>query len=161
MERLPVEDVESNKFRGTKTRKDDTKVSREMVSSEKITVSRRDVTRADKTEKLKYPMELDIGRIVIEEIPEKEGEMSKLEVSQKDKAKPRRVGLTVMQDKVEEVPRTYGKEDVIKVGKSDKTEMGKVPVEPRKLEGRVTTYTDRVDGASMVVYMIYLSIFGI
>lgn len=151
IDRLSVEDVEIDKLREIKPRRDDTKVSREQVTTEKITVSRRDKTRAEDTEEPRYPKELDIGRIVIEEIPEMKEELPKREISRKKESKLRSTELTVTRREVDEVPRTNVKDDVIKIGKLDVTEIDKVHLESWRVNERVKAYTERVNGAHKVV----------
>ncbi len=64
-----------------KSRTDDTVTSDQKVTSEKITISRRDVTHIEETEKpTRYPKDFDIGRIVIEETPEENKELTKRDV---------------------------------------------------------------------------------
>ena len=151
IDRVHVEDVEFDELRRDKVRPrtDSAEVSRKQVSTEKVTVSRREITRAEETEKPKYLKDQDIGRIVIEEIPEKT-EVPKSDVSRKVAEKPKSAEVTVKRHEVEEVPRMHVKEDVIKVGQLDVTDLEKAPVESRRLEERVATYREKVEGARKV-----------
>lgn len=54
----------------TKARKDERIVSRREMATEKVYVTRRDRTRTEEIQQEKYPKEQDVGRIVVEEIPE-------------------------------------------------------------------------------------------
>ena len=53
-----------------KTRKDERIVSRREMATEKVYVTRIDRTRKEEIQQAKYPKEQDVGRIMIEEIPE-------------------------------------------------------------------------------------------
>lgn len=48
---------------------DDTETSREQVNAEKIAASERYTARLEDIEQLSYPRGIDVGRIVIEEVP--------------------------------------------------------------------------------------------
>ena len=136
-----------------KPRTDHTESYGKEVSSEKITVTRLDTTRTEETEKHEYPRELDIGRIIIEEIPDEKEEIpdEKEEIQKrKEIVKPGSTEMTVMRE-VKEVSRDRVTGDVVKVGKLDTTDTGKTPVESTRLEERVTSYKERVDGARKVL----------
>ena len=152
VDRLHVEDVDFDKVRQeeTKPRKDDTDVSRTQVTTEKIIVSRSDIAPTEDTEKPKYPKDLDIGRIVIEEIPAEKDETLKHDVLPKD-VKSKRTDVTVTRHEVEEFPRTFVEEDVIKVGKLDVTDVEKTLVESGRVGEKVAAYTERLKGARKVV----------
>ena len=152
IDRVHVEDVDIDKVRQeeTKPRKDDTEVSRTQVTTEKVTVSRSDIARSEDMEKPKYPKDLDIGRIVIEEIPVEKDESLKHEILPKD-LKSKSTDVTVTRHEVEEYPRTHVKEDVIKVGKLDVTDVEKTLVDSTPVAERVTAYKERLEGARKVV----------
>lgn len=149
IDRLHVKDVEFEKVRETKPRTDETEISCDTITSEKVTVSRRDITQAEETEKPRYPKDRDIGRIVIEEIPEQKEQIPMGRDVRKGDFKPSRTDLTVTRQ-VKDDSRKYIKEDVIKVGKLDVTELNKTPVESKQEEKRVATYTETVDGVHKV-----------
>lgn len=132
-------------------RTDDTKVSREHVTTEKVTVSRRDTTHSEQIAKPGHPKELDVGRIVIEEIPEEKEDIPKRKVTRKQEVKPR--STVVKRPDRPEVPKTQVKEDVVKVGKLDVDEFKETPLERRRVEERVATYKERVEGARKVLLM--------
>ena len=150
IDRLHVQDVGYDKVHETKPRTDETKISREHVTTEKVTVGRGDITHKEQTDKPKYPKEQDIGRIVIEEIPEKKEEIAKPAVLRKEVIKPKTTEVTVMRPKVEDTSSR-------KLGKLDLTEMEKAPVESKVVEERLKTYSEKVDGARKVVYVTNLN----
>ena len=133
-----------------KSRTDDTEVHQQQVTTEKISVSRRDITRMEGTEKPVYPKDLDIGRIVIEETPEDKDEIIKRGDFEKEHVRPKSTEVTVTKHEVEEHPKTYVTEDVIKVGKLDVTHLEKEIVEAKTVKERTKAYRDRVDGARKV-----------
>lgn len=149
---LDVKDVQYDQVRRdlSKPLRDDTEVSRTQVTTERVTVSRREITSAEEIDKPTHPKELDIGRIVIEEIPEEQEERSKRVVSRKEEIEPRSTEVTVTRRDVEEVPRRESREDVIKVGKLDVTDLEKTPMESRRVEERVTTSREKLDGPHKV-----------
>ena len=108
------------------------------------------------TEKPRYPKDLDVGRIVIEEIPEEKEKVPKREVPKKEQIRPKSIEVTqheveeATQHEVEEHPKTYVTEDVIKVGKLDVTHLEKEMVEAKTVQERIKIYKDRVDGARKV-----------
>ena len=95
------------------------------------------------TEKPKYPKDLDIGRIVIEEIPEEKEEMTKRDVVKRDEVKPRREDMETRYE-VEKIPRKQVQEDMVKVGRLDVTDYEKKTREFER-EERTTTYTERLE----------------
>ena len=108
------------------------------------------MTRVEKTEQPKYPKDLDVGRIVIEKIPEEREETPKHERVRQQR-RPKSTETTVTQREVKEYPKSYVSEDVIKVGKLDVTHVEKDVVEGTKLEQRIKTLEDRVDGTRKVL----------
>ena len=92
----------------------------------------------EETEKPRYPKDLDIGRIVIEEIPEEKEEVTKPDVVKRDEIRTRREDIDTHYE-IEEVPTKQVKEDVVKVGRLDITDYEKAP-----REERITTYTERL-----------------
>lgn len=123
---------------------DDT-ISRKQVATETVTVSRRDMTRAGETVKGKYPKEVDIGRIVIEEIPEEEL------VSQGAVKKKTESEVTATRQEVRDVPKTCEKEDTFKVGKLDLRDLEKEVVESTVTEERLVTRKDKIDHTDKIV----------
>jgi hypothetical protein len=116
---------------------EDTKSARAQVTTEKVTVSRRDVTQLEQMTERKYPKQ-DIGRIVIEEIPERKVEL-KRETPRREVVRKREPEIVATRHEV--VPREYVKEEVIKVRQSDFT-----PVTGKDIIQRI----DRVDGKEQV-----------
>ena len=125
-----------------KSRTDDTQVHQQQVTSEKITVSRKDITRMEETEKQRYPKDLDIGRIVIEEVPEDKDEVTERDFHRKDEVKRRHEDMETRYQ-VERGPKPQIKEDIIKVGKLDVRDYEKTPREFERVE-ESTTYTERM-----------------
>ena len=122
---------------------DETRVSQRQVTTEKVTVTRTDGSRTDEIERRRHPKDYDVGRIVIEEIPEEKEE--KPQVSRKIyEEKPRTTEVTVTMDDVKDVSKTYEKEDVVKVGRLDVHGLERTPEESRRPEERSLTKTERI-----------------
>ena len=114
-------------------------MSHQQVTSEKITVSRRDINRFEETDKQRYPKDLDIGRIVIDEIPEEKEEVMKPDAVKRDEIqRSRREDV----DTRYEVSKKQVKEDVVKVGRLDITDYEKTPRESQQVDERITTHTE-------------------
>ena len=101
------------------------------------------------TEKPKYPKDLDIGRIVIEEMPEGKEEVTKRDVVKRDEVKPRREDMETCYE-VEKIPRKQVQEDMVKVGRLDVTDYEETPREVER-EERTTTYTQRLEKGRKVM----------
>lgn len=94
----------------------------------------------EETERPRYPKDLHVGRIVIEEIPEEREKVASHDILKKDEVKPKH------EDKpyeVEKVPRAQVKEEVIKVGRLDITDYEKMQKGSERLEQRKTYFTER------------------
>ena len=141
-----IEDVlyYKEKLDETKPRMDETRVSRKGVETAKITVTRTDATRPEEIERPKYPREQEVGRIVIEEVPEEKEERPR-DIYRKYVEKPRTTEVTVTREDVSDVCKPYEKEDVVKVGKLDVHELDKTPMESRRVEERSPIRSERVD----------------
>ncbi|XP_028404537.1 trichohyalin-like [Dendronephthya gigantea] len=120
-----------------KSRTDDTEITQQRVTAEKITVSREDRTQIEETEKPRYPKDLDIGRIVIEEAPEEKEEILKRDVVRRDEVKPRREDMKTPYE-AEKVPGVQMREEIIRVGKLDVTEYEKTQKDSER------TYVERL-----------------
>ncbi|XP_028404780.1 glutactin-like [Dendronephthya gigantea] len=120
-----------------KSRTDDTEITQQRVTAEKITVSREDITQIEETEKPRYPKDLDIGRIVIEEAPEEKEEILKRDVVRRDEVKPRREDMKTPYE-AEKVPGVQMREEIIKVGKLDVTDYEKTQKDSER------TYVERL-----------------
>ena len=97
----------------------------------------------EETEKPKYTKDFDIGRIVIEEIPEETVEVTRRDIVKKDEVEPRRADKETRYE-IEQAPRTRAKDEVVKVGRLDITDYEKTQKESEKLEQRKTTDTERL-----------------
>ena len=139
-----IEDVHGYKDHRetTKPRVDETRVPERQFKTEKVTVTRTDGSRTDEIERRRHPKDYDVGRIVIEEIPEVKEE--KLQVNRKYEGKPRTTEVTVTMDDVKDVSKTYQKQDVVKVGRLDVHGLQKTPQESRRPEERSLTKTERI-----------------
>ena len=120
-----------------KSRADDTEISQQRVTAEKVTVSREDIPLMEETEKPRYPKDLDIGRIVIEETPEEKLEVLKRDVVKRDEVKPRREDMKSPYE-AEKFPGEQVKKEVIKVGKLDVTDYEKTQKDSER------TYIERL-----------------
>ena len=132
-----------------KPRTDDIEVSQQQVTSEKITISRRDITRLEETEKPRYPKDVDIGRIVIEEIPEEMGETTKRDMAKRDEVKPRQKDMETRYE-IERGPKPQ-KEEIVKVGKLDVTDYEKTSRASELVEERLTTSAERMPKDRQVI----------
>jgi hypothetical protein len=94
----------------------------------------------EETVKPRYPKDLDIGRIVIAEIPE-EKEVTKRNVVKRDEVKPRREDMETRYE-VEKNARKQVQEDVVNVGRLDITDYEKT-ARQSEVEAR-STYTERL-----------------
>ena len=122
---------------------DETRVSQRQVTTEKVTVTRTDGSRTDEIERRRHPKDYDVGRIVIEEIPEEKEEKPQV-YRKKYEEKPRTTEVTVTMDDVKDVSKTYEKEDVVKVGRLDVHGLERTPEESRRPEERSLTKTERI-----------------
>ena len=120
------------------SRTDDTRTSSEEITAEKITVSRKDTTLMEEIEKPRYPKHLDVGRIVIEEIPEEKKEVTKRDDFKRDEVKPRLDKDTTTLYQVGKDTKQHVKEDVIEVGKLDITDYEKTQKESERVRERTT-----------------------
>jgi hypothetical protein len=107
----------------------------------------------EETEKPKYPRDYDIGRIVIEEVPEEKSDVTERGIVKKDE-----VGQRYADDEtryeIQKASTTRAKEEVVKVGRLDITDYERTQKESEKLEQRKTTYTDRL-GKDRKVYCAF------
>ncbi len=141
MESTYIDDIHYTTARreGTKPRFDDTKESRRKVDTERITIMKSGGTRTEETERQIYPKEYDIGRIIVEEIPdEKPGKYLKYP------SDPKSTKVTVTREHVTEAPRPSEK-DVINVGKHDLYKLETREVESRRIADRSLKEPERVE----------------
>ena len=99
-----------------KSRTDESEISERRVKSEKITVGAGDIPGTEETKKPRYPTALDIGRIVIDEIPEEKQPLQKRDIPKRDKVKEKRVDMETC-GKYDGGQASAAKEDVAKVGR--------------------------------------------
>ena len=115
------------------SRKDDTTTSMKKVTSEKITVSDTDRPLLEETEKPRYPKHLDVGRIVIEEIPEDKKEVTERDGFKRDEVKPRDDKEIKKLHPVRKDLKPQVKQDVIEVGRLDITDYEKTQQPPERI----------------------------
>jgi hypothetical protein len=96
----------------------------------------------EETEKPRYPKDICVGRIVIEEIPEEKEEVTKPDVVKRDEVRPRHEEKETRYES-EKVTGTRVKE-VIKVGRLDITDYEKIQKESKRVEQRKATYTEQL-----------------
>ena len=111
---------------------------RKYISSDKISITKYDVTKQEETESRKYPKDVDIGRIVIEEIPDEQelGPTRELD-------KPRDTQVAMTRKEVKDISKP--RETSISVGKLDLRDVEKEVVESSKKEKTIKTQTERLD----------------
>ena len=139
-----VTDVDFDKISETKLRPD--AIPREKLATEKITVRRRDIIPREEQQKPQFRKDLDIGRIVIEEIPEEKEEEPERDIFQKEPARPMGTDMPENKREVKELPKKYIKVDAVKVGKLDTSDLDRVTGESRRVEERIKTQRETIDG---------------
>ena len=100
------------------------------------------MTRMEETEKPRYPKDLDIGRILIEEISD-EKEVTQGDVVKRDEVKPRSEKMETSYE-IKRGPKSQVKEETVKIGKFDVTDYDRTSQVSDRLEERITTSTDRM-----------------
>lgn len=119
-------------------------IHRQKVTTEKVTVSRQDIISSEEPQKAKYRKDLDIGRIVIEEIPEEKEKNPEYENIQKKQARPKTTDITASrrQHEVKERHEKYIKDDIAKL---DSTDSGRIMKEARRVDKKVQTQRETAD----------------
>ena len=112
----------------------------------------------EETEKPRYPKHLDVGRIVIEETPEKKEEVTRRDILKRDEVKPRHKDTEVRYE-VERRPKQQ-KEDVVKVERLDVTDYHKETMEFEPTKEK-TTYTETIRKQRKVSHKIKYKLLGI
>ena len=144
VDKCQVTDVDSREISKIKRRIDE--IPREKVTTENVTVSRRDIRIPEEPKTSTYRKDLDIGRIVINEIPEQKEETPKRDTVQREPIRPKRTAMTISQRDVRERPKKYVSEDVVKVGRLDTTDLERITEESRRVEQRIKTQKETIDG---------------
>ena len=117
---------------------DDTETSQQPVKSERIIVHEGEIPRTEETEKARYPKNIDVGRIVIEETPEEMETPKTCDILKNDDVSETGKEMeTYYQDKGGRILEV--KEEVVKVGRLDIIENGEKTKESEGLEERLTT----------------------
>ena len=149
VDRTQVKDEKLDKVSRGETKPRTDEIFCKQVATEKITIGGRDAIQREETERPKHPKEQDVGRILIEEIPEKE-EIPTAKVPRKQGKKTKSIDMNVARE-IKDVTRKHVTEEVVKVGKLDTADLERKTGECKSIEERVTTYTDRLDGARKVL----------
>lgn len=142
-----MDDLDIVSQKAPKSYLEDSQAPRQRVTTERITVSRHDIAKTEEPDKPKYPKDLDIGRIVIEEIPEEK--VTKRESPKKEHSKP--AARETMKIKETTIPRKELIEHETKLHKEYTTGYEERPWERRTVDERVITYTDKLDGMRKVI----------
>lgn len=116
-------------------------MSGQQAASQKIAVSRSNISRLQETHKPRYPKDIDVGRIVIEEIPE---EKTNIPESDTIQLRQKLSEFTLRKSDVQERPKTYVREGVVKVGKLDTTDLDRVTRESRIVDERLRTLKETI-----------------
>ncbi len=98
----------------------------------------------EETEKPRYPKDIHVGRIVIEEVPEDKEEVTKRDVVKRDEVQPKREDMETRYE-VQKVPKKQVEKEVVKVGRLDITDYQKTQREPDRVEERTTTFTRKFE----------------
>ena len=128
----------------TKPRTDD--IPRQKVTTEKVVVSRREMVSSEQPQKPAYRKDLDIGRIVIEEIPEEKDKIPEYENIQKKQARPKTADMTAGRREVKE-RHSHIRNDIAEF---DSTDSGRTTKEVRWEGERVETQRETRDGRTKV-----------
>lgn len=88
----------------------------------------------ERQERRKHVKALDVGRIVIEEIPDEKKKAPP--VAKKENVRPKSVEITLPEQEVKEIPGRHI-EDVVKVGKLDVTNFEKKSLKSSKVQERI------------------------
>ena len=116
-------------------------LSKEQLRSKSVEVS---ITQHEVEKKTKegpsYLKPLDVGRIMIEENPEKKKKA--LPVPKKEKVRPKSVEVSVLEQEVEETPGRHIIGDVVKDGKFDSTDFEKKSVKPSTVQEENRIFKD-------------------
>ena len=141
IDHLHITDEDFDQISKTKRHKDE--ISQQLVTTETITVGRRDIGRLKETEKPRYPKDLDVGRIVIEEIPEEKEKVPKREAPKKEQIRPKSIEVTARQYEIEERAKTY----------PEQREVGRLVIEelPEKIDKRPQKYPMRPKSTEVTV----------
>ena len=108
------------------------------ISSDKIIITKYDIPMQEETQRRKHPKDVDIGRIVVEEIAgEKELGPTKEQEQLRD------TPVTITRKEVKDIPKPQ--EESIKVGKLDLRDLEKEVIATSETEGTLITSTERVD----------------
>ena len=108
------------------------------ISSDKIIITKYDIPKQEETQRRKHPKDVDVGRIVVEEIAgEKELGPTKEQEQLRD------TPVTITRKEVKDIPKPQ--EESIKVGKLDLRDLEKEVIATSKTEGTLITSTERVD----------------
>lgn len=134
---LHVEDVQTvQRPYDTKPTEDET--PRKYISSDKITITKYDIPKQEETRIRKHHKDVDIGRIVIEEMA---GEKDLGHTKEQEQL--RDTPVTTTRKEVKDIPKPQ--EDTIKVGKLDLRDLENEVIAISKTEGAFITSTERVD----------------
>ena len=108
-----------------------------------VTITQRK-NEEERQETRKHVKALDIGRIVIEEIPDEKRKAPP--VAKKENVRPKSVEITLPEQEVKEIPRRDIIEDVVKVGKLDVTSFEKKSLKSSRVQERTGTFKDWTHG---------------
>ena len=111
----------------------------------------------EETEKPRYPKDLNVGRILIEEIPEEKNDVEKHLIVKRDEVKPRR-GDTEPGYNVDTVRRKQVQQGLVRVGRLDITDYEKTPRESTQIEERTTTCAPEFEKHHRVRFYIKMEI---
>ena len=103
----------------------------------------------ERQERRKHVKALDVGRIVIEEIPDEKRKAPP--VAKKENVRPKSVEITLPEQEVKEIPRRDIIEDVVKVGKLDVTNFEKKSLKSSRVQERSGTFKDWTHGMKSTV----------
>ena len=156
MDEWEINDEDQDIITECTTYKDE--IPRQKVTTERVTVSRKDLRAFEEKEKPKYRKDLDIGRIVIEEIPEKE-DIPERDLIEKKQVKRTRTDRTVSRRDVKEQPKKYVKEETVKVGKFDTTDLDRV-IDESQVKETIQTVTKH-EGTKVCRAIVYAGCQGL
>ena len=123
----------------TQPRWDDTETSQRKLETEQVTLLKSDMVRREKLERGMHPNEQDVGRAVIEELPEEKHKKYPKYPSQRKYTE-----VAVTKENVMDRSRLEKEQDMINIEKVDAHILETRQVEPMMMEERPLKETERL-----------------
>ena len=124
-------------WEGTQPIWDDTETSQRKLETEQVTLLKSDMVRTEKLEREMHPTEQDVGRVLIEELPEEKHKKYPKYLNQVTK-------VAVTKENVMDRSRLEKEQDMINIEKVDVHKLETRQVEPMMMEERPLKETERL-----------------